>query len=392
MKLKTLSQAETNNKTVLLRVDFNVPMNKSGEVEDQTRLEACLPTVRELIQKGAKVVLMSHLGRPDGKVSPEFSLKPVAAAFGKLLGQEVPCLSDCIGPEVKTQVANMQAGEVILLENTRFHSEEESNDPEFAKELASLGDLFVNDAFGTIHRGHASTLGVTNHLPSYAGLLLEKEINVLSQLMENPKRPLCLIMGGAKIDTKIGILESFLPIADSFLIGGALANTFLAAQDHSVGNSLYEKDKISTASRFLTEARDKEVLLPTDVTLAEEISESAETTIASVDKVPTNAKILDLGPETQKEFAKSILNAKTILWNGPMGLYEFTPFTEGTRSIIQAIKESSALKIVGGGDSIDAFHKLGFQESDFTHVSTGGGAMLEFLEGRTLPGLAPLID
>lgn len=389
MKFRTLSEAPVEGKTVLLRTDFNVPV-KEGKVQDDTRLRESLATIQELVRRGAKVVIVTHLGRPKG-VTEELRLDLVGAALSGLLGKPVKKLSDCVGLEVKAALAAMAPGDVVLLENVRFHPEEEANDPAFAKALAEGCDLFVNDAFGTIHRAHASTVGVAAYLPAYAGLLVAKEVEVLSGILEHPEAPVALVMGGAKIDTKIGILEKFLSIADTFIIGGALANTFLAAQGHSVGSSLCEADKVEIAKKFLESAKDKVVLLPVDAVVASDVTVGLPYQEVSVDEVPADQKILDIGSKTIALYAEALAKSKTILWNGPMGLYENPAFEKGTRGIAEAIAASSAVKVLGGGDSIDAVNHFGIPHEKFTHISTGGGAMLEFLEGKMLPGVQVLL-
>ncbi|MEK9160297.1 MAG: phosphoglycerate kinase [Patescibacteria group bacterium] len=389
MNLRTLESAELNGKRVLLRTDFNVPI-QDGVIQDKTRLEESLPTLRYLIEKGCKILIVTHLGRPKWKVDPAFKLDLVAQELSALLGKPVMKLSDCIGVEVETVVAAMQPGDVVLLENVRFHPEEEMNDATFAAALAKLADVYVSDAFGTVHRAHASTEGVAHLLPAYAGLLVEKEVTVLSGLMENPVHPVCLLVGGAKVDTKIGILEKFLDSADTFIIGGALANTFLKAQGHEVGTSLYEADKLDVAKKFLEAAKNKTVLLPVDVVVSEEISETAPAQTVEISSVGAAHKILDLGAKTIELYAAALKNSKTIIWNGPMGLYEMSPFAEGTKGIAKAVVESGATSVLGGGDTIDAVHHFGYTGKEFSHLSTGGGAMLEFLEGKTLPGISVL--
>jgi phosphoglycerate kinase len=392
MKFRTLAEAPVESKTVLLRTDFNLPI-KDGKVQDDTRLRESLPTLQELIRRGAKVVIVTHLGRPKG-VTEDLRLDLVASTLSSLLGQTVQKLSDCIGPEVKAAIAGMKGGDVLLLENVRFHPEEEANDPVFAKALAEGCDLYVNDAFGTIHRAHASTVGVAQFLPAYAGLLVAREVEVLSSILENPKKPVTLVAGGAKIDTKIGILEKFLSIADTFLIGGALANTFLAAQGYGVGTSLCENDKITTAKQFLEQAATlgKKVFLPVDVMIATDITPGLTVSEVEVNAVPGDQKILDLGTQTIALFVAALQDSRTILWNGPMGLYENPAFEKGTRGVAEAIAETSASKVLGGGDSIDAINHFGIPHEKYTHISTGGGAMLEFLEGKMLPGVQVLLS
>lgn len=390
MKFRTLSEAPVEGKTVLLRTDFNVPV-KEGKVQDDTRLQESLPTIQELVRRGAKVVIVTHLGRPKG-VTEELRLDLVGSALSVLLGKPVKKLNDCVGPEVKAAILAMVPGDVVLLENVRFHPEEEANDSAFAKALAKGCDLFVNDAFGTIHRAHASTVGVAAYLPAYAGLLVAKEVEVLSGILEHPEAPVALVMGGAKIDTKIGILEKFLSIADTFIIGGALANTFLAAQGHSVGSSLCEADKVEIAKKFLEAAQGKVVLLPVDAVVASDVTVGLPYQEVSVDEVPADQKILDIGSKTIALYAEALAKSKTILWNGPMGLYENPAFEKGTRGVAEAIAAGSAVKVLGGGDSIDAVNHFGIAHEKFTHISTGGGAMLEFLEGKMLPGVQVLLS
>ena len=391
MKLKPLKSADLTGKRVLVRADLNLPI-KDGVIEDDTRLRAVLPTLKYLLENDAKVVLMTHLGRPKGKVLEELRVDVLAEALSGLLGRKVKKVDDCVGDEIETAVNGMEEGDVLMLENTRFHAEEEANDAEFSARLASLGDLFVSDGFGVVHRAHASTVGVAELLPSYAGFLVEKEVEILSGILNSPKKPVCLVMGGAKIDTKIGILEKFIGKADYFLIGGALANTFLAAEGFEVGASLYEAEKMNIAREFLMKAEAKEeyVYLPVDVLVADEISADAKSLDVKTNAVTPNMKILDIGELTTATFVNSIAEAGTIIWNGPMGLYEYPQFAKGTEAVAKAIAESEAISVVGGGDSIDAINNFGIDHKKFTHISTGGGAMLEFLEGKELPGLKVL--
>ena len=387
MNLRTLSGADLKGKRVLVRVDFNVPIQK-GVVKDKTRIEETLPTLNYLKGQGAKIILVSHLGRPDGKLVPDLKMNVLAQTLGELMVQEVKKLEDCIGLSVEKVTQQMKAGDILLLENVRFHAEEEKNDPLFAAALAKLADVYVNDAFGTAHRAHASTEGVAHLLPSYAGLLVEKELRILSSLMENSAHPLALVIGGAKIDTKIGLLEKFLPLADVFIIGGALANTFLAAQGHPLGASLYEADKIPVALRFLEKAQGKTVLLPVDALTA--LSLDAQPILRALPDITPEEKILDIGPKTLLRFHETLKTCKTVLWNGPMGLYEKEAFAEGTRRMAEILSQISATTVIGGGDTIDALHLFNIDTKKFSHISTGGGAMLEFLEGKPLPGLAVL--
>lgn len=403
MKLHTLHDIKIlKGKRVLLRVDFNVPLkNGSGLrrhslllVSDDTRIQESLPTITHLQKEGARVIIATHLGRPDGKPSPEFRLDPVAKHLEKLLGTDVVKLDDCIGKKVEVAISNMKDGDVLMLENMRFHAEEELNDPAFSQALASLADLFVNEAFGASHRAHSSVCGVAKFLPAYAGLLMEKEISALSPLLHHPHKPLTLIIGGAKIDTKIGLLKNFLDIADTILIGGGLANTFLASEGFNIGASFYEEQKVEVARDIVGEAelKGKKILIPEDVVVADEIGETVETAIVPVEDVEGHMKILDIGEKTRRKFIEEIEKSRTIIWNGPLGLYEFTPFASGTKEIAKAISilHGKATTVIGGGDTIDALHRAGIDSKQFTHISTGGGAMLEFLEGKKLPGIEAL--
>ncbi|MBT4384284.1 phosphoglycerate kinase [Candidatus Peregrinibacteria bacterium] len=387
--LKTISSLDFEGQKVLLRLDLNAPIS-NGQIQDDTRLQAALPTIKFLSENGAKVLILTHLGRPKGEIVESLRVDIIASALSKLLSKDVNKLDDCVDEVVKKQIDEMDFGDIVLLENTRFHPEEKLNDPEFSKELASLADIFVNDAFGVVHRSHASTLGVTEHLPSYAGFLLEKEIEVLSDILKAPQTPVCLIMGGAKIDTKIGVLEKFLDKADSFLIGGALANTFIAAKGFEVGTSLFQEDKVDVAKDFMSKC--EATFIPVDFVVSEEISKDAVARNLLQNEATSNDKILDIGPKTIDVFLEKIASAKTIIWNGPMGLYEFDQFAKGTLAIAQAVADSDAISVVGGGDSIDAIKNFNIPLDAFTHVSTGGGAMLEFLEGKPLPALQALMS
>ncbi len=394
-KLKTLHHADVKGKRVLVRVDFNVPLDEKGKVTDTTRLEAALPTIQHLLDDGARVILKSHLGRPDpDKPDPKLKMDEIAKEFSKLLDKPVKKLDECVGSKVKKAAMALKDGEIMMLENTRFYHEEKKNDLKFAKELADLGEIFVNDAFGTAHRAHASTHGVTEHLPAHAGLLLEKEIEVLTPLLDDLDGPLVLIVGGAKIDTKIGILQSFVEKADIFLMGGGLANTFLKASGFDVGESLCQDDKRDTAQEIMLEA-DKygeKFYLPSDVVVASEISDTAQTLILPVEDIAGDMKILDIGLDTLETYIRIIEEAEIVVWNGPLGLYEKTPFARGTREIAKAVAKTNATTILGGGDTIDAVKKFGHDFIDFDHVSTGGGAMLEFLEGKVLPGIEAVME
>ena len=390
--LRALTDLDVEDKRVLVRVDFNVPLNAEGGITDDTRIRAALPTIRYLIDHQAKVILASHLGRPKGKVSEKYSLAPVAARLTELLDARVTLAPDCVGPEVELLDAQLQPGNVLLLENLRFHPEEEANDPEFSRRLAQLADVYVNDAFGTAHRAHASTEGVAHLLPSVAGFLMKKEVDALGNVLQNPAHPFTAIIGGAKISSKIGVLENLLDRVDALIIGGGMANTFFAAQGLPIGDSLVESDQIAVASALIKrveETPDKKLLLPVDVVIADSVTESANTRVVPVDSVPDGWAIVDVGPKSIQQFAAQIAASKTILWNGPMGVFEIAPFSSGTMAVAQALAESSAQTIVGGGDSVAAIDQMGLEDK-MTHVSTGGGASLEFLEGRDLPGIAVL--
>jgi phosphoglycerate kinase len=378
---------------VLVRVDFNVPM-EGNKITDTTRIERVLPTIRYLLEKNCRLILMSHLGRPKGKVVPGMSLAPVAKKLEELLGQKVIMASDCIGPEVKNLVGNLKPGEILLLENLRFHPEEEKNDQGFASQLAALGDIFIQDAFGTVHRAHSSTVGICKFLPSAAGFLLEKEIKFLGDVLKNPERPFLAILGGAKVSGKIAVIDNLLNKVDSLLIGGAMAYTFLEAQGIKVGKSLVEKDKVDLARNILKKAKEKNVvfLLPTDHVIVEEISETAESKLSQGIEIPDQWMGVDIGPGTISRYKTVIRQSRTIVWNGPMGVFEDKRFAAGTMEIAQEIgkvTQDGVLSIVGGGDSVAAVEKAGVTEK-LSHISTGGGASLEFLEGKELPGIAAL--
>jgi phosphoglycerate kinase len=386
---KTVRDIDPSGLTALVRVDFNVPL-QDGVVADDTRIRAALPTIEYLLNKNSKVVLCSHLGRPKGKRVDELSLSPIASHLSDLLGAPVGFSSDCIGPEAESKSKALKPGEVLLLENTRFHPEEKKNDQGFAKALASLGEIYVNDAFGTAHRAHASSEGVAHYLPAVAGFLMEKEINVLGKVLSDPEKPFIAVLGGAKISDKIGVVESLLKIADKLLLGGGMANTFLAALGYELGDSLVERDSIEIAEEFLDQSSGK-IYLPIDVVIADGFSAEAEYKTVPSDAVEIGWQILDIGPETVSKFALEIVDAKTIVWNGPVGVFEFEPFAEGTNALAKVIAESNAQAIIGGGDSAAAIRLAGLEDQVF-HVSTGGGASLEFLEGKSLPGVAALQD
>ncbi len=392
MKIRTLKDINSlKGKKVLLRVDFNVPTNDQGEVEDDSRIRGSLDTIKCLQEGGAKIIILSHLGRPDGKVDEKLRLNKVAAHLSQLLkNSQIKKLDESIGEKVRAEIEQLQDGEIIVLENIRFHKEEENCEENFVKELASLGEIFVNDAFGTAHRRHASTAGLADHLPAYAGLLMEKEVKALSPLIEEePNRPLTMIFGGAKIDTKIGIIKNFIDKADYFLIGGAIANTFLAAAGYNIAESLYEEDKIEVAREIMLECeKHKErFVLPHDVVCASEISHTAETVDIPIEDVMGDMKILDVGKWTTEKFNNIIQQSGTVIWNGPLGLYEFDQFKRGTETVAKALSDHDCISILGGGDTADCINKLGISANKFTHISTGGGAAIEFLSGEKLPGI-----
>jgi phosphoglycerate kinase len=394
MNKATVRDIDVRGKHVLVRVDFNVPLDEGGAITDDTRIRASLPTIRYLLDHGAAVILMSHLGRPKGKVDPKYSLKLVAERLSELLGQPVALAPDCVGPEVAAQAKALQPGQVMLLENLRFHPEEEANDPAFAKQLAALGEIYVNDAFGTAHRAHASTEGVAHDLPAVAGFLMEKELNFLGSALEHPKRPFVAISGGAKVSDKIAVLDHLIDIADAILIGGGMANTFFKANGLFIGDSLVEDDKLEEARRLQSKARTagKRFVLPVDVAVGEKFSNDAERTITTPDTIPEGWRILDVGPQTILAFGEALADAETIIFNGTLGVAEFPKFAQGTNALIALLverTEAGATTIVGGGDSAAAVEAADAAEK-VTHVSTGGGASLEFLEGRELPGVAAL--
>jgi phosphoglycerate kinase len=386
---KTIRDIEVEGKRVLVRVDFNVPLAES-RVADDTRISAALPTIHYLLEHGAKVILMSHLGRPKGRVVDGLRLDPVAECLAELLGRPVRKLDDCVGPEVEAVVAGMQPGDVILLENTRFYAEDESNDPDFAKRLAALGDIFVNDAFGAAHRAHASTVGVAEHLPSVAGFLMEKELTFLGQALTAPEHPFVAILGGAKVSDKIGVIDNLLTKVDALLIGGGMANTFLKAQSYEIGQSLMEDESLDVARKMLERAGDR-LALPVDVVVADRFDAEAKSKVVPVDQVPQDWRILDIGPETVDLFKQRLAGAKTVVWNGPMGVFEFPRFAAGTEAIARILADLEATTIIGGGDSVAAVEQAGLADK-MTHISTGGGASLEFLEGKELPGVAALLE
>ncbi len=390
MNKKTIRDIDLKGKKVLVRVDYNVPIVE-GQITDDRRIRATVPTIQYLLDQGAAVILMSHLGRPKGKPSPEFKMDLVAKRLSEILGMPVKKLDDCIGPEVEKAVKEMQPGEIVLLENLRFHPEEEANDPEFARQLASLADIYVNDAFATAHRAHASTEGVAHYLPAVAGFLMEREIRFLGLLLSEPQRPFVAILGGAKISDKIGVIRNLLPKVDLLLIGGGMANTFFKALGYEVGDSLVEDEALELARELLREGGEK-LVLPVDVVIAERVAPDAATKVAKPGEVPKGWRILDIGPETVKLFKEKLHKARTVFWNGPLGVFEVEPFAQGTFALARALAElEGATVVVGGGDSAAAVEAAGVAEK-ITHVSTGGGASLEFLEGKELPGVAALMS
>ncbi len=396
MNKKTIRDIDLSGKRVLVRVDFNVPLDAQQHITDDTRIKAALPTIRYLLDQQASVILMSHLGRPDGKVVEKLSLAPVAHHLSELLGRNVEMAADCIGPEIEAQAKALQPGQVLLLENLRFHKEEEKNNPDFARQLATLGEIYVNDAFGTAHRAHASTEGVTHYLPGVAGFLMEKEINFLGSALENPKRPFVAIIGGAKVSDKIEVLERLISMVDILLIGGGMANTFLKAEGYEIGDSLFEESKLDVAKDLIAKAQQKGLtfLLPLDVVIADRFADDANFKVIASNEVPPGWRILDIGPKTVEAFQKALSNAQTIVWNGTLGVAEMPAFAKGTDAIVEILASrtrAGATTIIGGGDSAAAVDAAGAAEK-MTHVSTGGGASLEFLEGRVLPGVAALQD
>lgn len=400
--LASLSSSDLSSKRVLVRVDFNVPLDDQGNITDDTRIRAALPTIQALTEKGAKVILASHFGRPKGddyaaRVTDKFRLTPVAARLSDLLGKPVVKTDDCIGDDVAAKVAGLNDGDVLLLENVRFHPGEEKNDPEFAKQLASVADLYVNDAFGTAHRAHASTEGVTHYLkPSVAGLLIEKELQFLQEAIEHPQRPLAAIVGGSKVSSKITVIETLLDKVDKLLIGGGMIFTFYKARGLSVGKSLVEEDKLELAKALEAKAKEKgvDLLLPTDVVVADNFSADANAQTVSVENIPDGWMGLDIGPDAVKVFQDALSTCKSVIWNGPMGVFEFDKFAVGTEAIahtLAGLTKTGTTTIIGGGDSVAAVEKVGVAEQ-MSHISTGGGASLELLEGKELPGIAALDD
>jgi len=395
--IASLSETDVSGKRVLVRADFNVPMNPQGEITDDTRIRAALPTIKDLIQKNAKVILCSHMGRPKGEVKEKLRLTPVAERLSQLLEQEVVKCDDCIGDTVKQKIDGLQNGQVALLENLRFHSEEEANDPEFSKQLAANADIYVNDAFGTAHRAHASTEGVTKHLsPCVGGYLIEKELDYLKKAVEDPQRPFAAIIGGSKVSSKIGVIETLIEKCDKLIIGGGMIFTFFKARGMSVGNSLVENDKLDLAKSLEAKAKEKgvEIIFPTDVIIADNFAEDANTQTVTVDNIPNGWMGLDIGPKSVEAFKEALSDCKGVIWNGPMGVFEMEAFAKGTEAIARTLAEltdNGATTIIGGGDSVSAVEKVGVADK-MSHISTGGGASLELLEGKELPGIVALND
>ena len=397
MNKLSIENIDLKGKRVLVRVDFNVPLDENQNITDDRRITAALPTINKIISDGGRAILMSHLGRPKGQAKPEFSLKPVAARLGELVDANVKFAPDCIGEQVKSIVDNLEDGEVVLLENLRFHAEEEKNNPEFAKQLSELGDIYVNDAFGSAHRAHASTEGVTQYIETCAaGYLMVKELDYLGKAIAEPKRPFTAILGGAKISGKIDVIENLLPKVDTLIIGGGMAYTFYKAKGYEIGTSLLEKDKIDLAKEILKKAESSKakLQLPVDVVVAPEFKDDSPSEVVDVDKMPAEKMGLDIGPKTIELFTEIINESKTVVWNGPMGVFEFPNFAKGTNAVSQALADATsdgAITVIGGGDSASAIKKAGLSDK-VSHVSTGGGASLEFLEGKELPGVAALSD
>ncbi|ABO48683.1 phosphoglycerate kinase [Desulforamulus reducens MI-1] len=392
MNKKTLREIAVKGKRVFVRVDFNVPLD-GDKITDDTRIQKALPTIQYLVEQGARVILASHLGRPKGEVVEKYRLTPVAQRLSELLGKQVLKVNDSVGQEVLQVVAGMDEGDVVLLENVRFYAAETKNDEQYARQLAELADIYVNDAFGAAHRAHASTAGIARFLPAVAGFLMEKELSMLGQAVTTPQRPFVAIIGGAKVSDKIGVIENLLNKVDVLIIGGGMANTFLMAQGYRIGNSLVEADKVKLAAELIERAKARQVqlLLPTDVLVAQTMEPEVEQQVVPVTGIPEQWMALDIGPETAANFAAAVKSAATVVWNGPMGVFEMEAFAKGTEAVAKALAEAPATSIVGGGDSVAAINKIGLAHK-ISHISTGGGASLEFLEGKELPGVAALLD
>ena len=393
MNKKTVRDIDVRGKKVLVRCDFNVPQDENGNITDNRRIVSALDTIKYLLDNNAKIILCSHLGRPKGEFKKEFSLAPIAAELSKLLGKEVKLAKDVIGESAQELLKNMKDGDIVLLENVRFHREETDNDPEFAKKLASFADVYVNDAFGTAHRAHASTAGVAAYLPAVSGFLIEKELDFMGEKLNNPERPFMAILGGRKVSDKIGVIESLLEKVDTLMIGGAMAYTFFKAMGYNVGNSICELDKLDLAKELMEKAKQKGVkfMLPVDTRIGKEFKPDTESKVVKYNEIPDGWEGFDIGDETIKLYVEELSKAKTVVWNGPVGLFEFDQFAVGTNSLAKALANLDAVTIIGGGDSAAAIEKLGISDK-FSHISTGGGASLEFLEGKKLPGIECLLD
>ncbi|WP_127595107.1 phosphoglycerate kinase [Paenibacillus lautus] len=392
MNKKSVRDVEVSGKRVFVRVDFNVPL-EDGKITDDTRIRETLPTINYLVEQGAKVILASHMGRPKGEVVESLRLTPASQRLSELLGKPVAKADEAVGEAVKAQVEKLQNGDVLVLENVRFYAGEEKNDPELAKQFAELADLFVNDAFGAAHRAHASTEGIAHHLPAVSGLLMEKELSVLGKALSNPDRPFTAIIGGSKVKDKIDVIDNLLTLADNVIIGGGLAYTFFKAQGHEIGQSLLDKEKLDVALGFIEKAKElgKNFYLPEDIVVTDEFSADANTKIVDIDGIPADWEGVDIGPKTRAKYAEVIKNSKLVVWNGPMGVFEIAPFSNGTREVAQACADTEAYTIIGGGDSAAAAEKFGLADK-MNHISTGGGASLEFMEGKALPGVVALND
>ncbi len=393
MNKKTIEDVDVKGKKVIVRVDFNVPLDENKKITDDNRIVGALPTIKYLVDKGAKTILVSHLGRPKEGFEDKYSMKPTAVRLGELLGKEVIIAKDVIGEDAKAKAAALKDGEVLMLENVRFHKEETKNDPAFSKELASMAEIYVNDAFGTAHRAHSSTAGLADHLPAVCGYLIQKEIEVMGKALSNPERPFVAILGGAKVSDKIAVIENLIDKVDTLIVGGGMAYTFFKAKGYSIGTSICEDDKVDLAKNLLDKAASKGVklLLPVDNVVGLEFKNDTERKVVDSDSIPDGWMGMDIGPKTVAAYSSEIKNAKTVVWNGPMGVFEFPNFENGTKEVARAVAESGSVSIIGGGDSAAAVEQLGFADK-ITHISTGGGASLEFLEGKVLPGIDVLLD
>jgi 3-phosphoglycerate kinase len=393
MNKKSIEEIDVKGKKVIVRVDFNVPLDENGNITDDKRIVGALPTIKYLVDHGAKTILVSHLGRPKDGFEDKYSMKPTAVRLGQLLGKEVIMAKDVIGPDAKEKAAALKDGEVLMLENVRFHKEETKNDPAFAKALSELAEIYVNDAFGTAHRAHASTAGLADYLPAVCGYLIQKEIDIMGKALSNPERPFVAILGGAKVSDKIGVIENLIGKVDYLIVGGGMAYTFFKAKGYGIGTSICEDDKVELAKSLLEKAESQGVklILPVDNLVGKEFKNDTESQVVPSNAIPDGWMGMDIGPETVKQYSEVIKKAKTVVWNGPMGVFEFANFANGTKEVARAVAESGAISIIGGGDSAAAVEQLGFADK-ITHISTGGGASLEFLEGKVLPGIDVLMD